>query len=154
MAGIGEVSAIITIADVGITLSKALIAYVGEVKDAGLQIQGVADEISSVSDRLKEAAELAERNTSTRLFSEEGLRRLRSLAASCEGVLDQIRDILKWTIVGFDPDHLSGDKIDISRLAKLRWPLIQSKLDLPRARLVTLKIDLLLLYDSVKLASA
>lgn len=154
MAGIGEASAIITVAQVGIGLSTALLGYVGDVRNAGSNIQRVADEISSTCDRLKELGDLVEQNPTTGLFSEEGLRKSERLAASCKSVIDEIRQALKKADVEVNPESFSSSEIDISRISKYYWPFIQGKLELPRTELSRLKIDLLLLYDSVKFAGA
>ena len=154
MAGIGEASAIIAVSQLGISLSTALIGYVGEVKDAGPHIQRVADEISSTCDRLKELGDLVEQNPTTCLFSQEGLRKSERLASSCQSVIDEIRQALKKADVEVNSKSFSSDELDISRFSKLYWPFIRNKLELPRTELSRLKIDLLLLYDSVKFAGA
>lgn len=154
MTGIGEIGAIITIAEVGLNFSTALIGYVGDVRGAGSRIQAIADEINSTSGQLKELGELVKRNGSTQLFSEEGLKRSQKLAAAFKVAIDEIRDVLKKVNVCIDPDSVGNDEIEVSRFSKFSWPLFQSKLAVPRAELARLKTDLLLLYTSVKVAGA
>lgn len=54
MAGIGEATAIIAVAQVGISLSNTLIAYVGEVRDAPSRIDRIGNEVLTTSERLKD----------------------------------------------------------------------------------------------------
>ncbi len=154
MTGVGEISAIITIADVGLSLSRALIGYVGDVKGAGHRVQEIANEINSTSDQLKELGELVQQNPTTHLFSDEGLKRSQKLAAAFKKTINEIRDALRKADVHLDPDNVDSGEIELTRFSKFSWPWVQPKLEVPRAELQRLKIDLVLLYSSVKMAGA
>jgi len=73
MAGIGEASAILAVAQIGISLSNTLITYFGEVQDAPIRIQHIGNEVLITSERLKDIGELVDKNHQTRIFSDEGV---------------------------------------------------------------------------------
>ncbi|KAI9885461.1 MAG: Factor arrest protein 11 [Watsoniomyces obsoletus] len=154
MSGIGEASAIITVAGLGLNLSTALISYVADFKEAAPHISRVSDEVVATSDRLKELGELVAKNKEHRVFSQEGLERADKLATSCRSVLTEIRKTLQKVDITVDVESSSvtNSEIDISKFSKLAWPFVQKSLEVPRSELNRLKIDLLLLYQSAKLA--
>ncbi|KAL8978812.1 MAG: hypothetical protein Q9177_006303, partial [Variospora cf. flavescens] len=73
MAGIGEASAILAVAHIGISLSNTLIAYVNEVQDAPHRIHRIGNEILTTSERLKDIGELVETNGKTQTLSKKGV---------------------------------------------------------------------------------
>lgn len=110
--------------------------------------------VVAASDRLKELGELVAKNKENRLFSQEGLERADKLATTCRSVLGEIRKTLQRVDINVDVESSSvtNSEIDISKFSKICWPFVQKSLEVPRSELSRLKIDLLLLYQSVKLA--
>lgn len=149
MAGIGEASAVITVAQVGISLSFTLISFIGDVRDARKRIKIVADEILLTSQRLKELGSLIEKNDKTKFFGEESLKSTVTLAKGCEVALTEIRLVLKKGSVKVDPTEPKKDEIEIGSFSNWLWPWTKVQLGPPRADLATLKDDLQLLYLSV-----
>lgn len=154
MAGVGEISAIITIAEVGFGLSTALIGYVGDVKDAAPRIQAVADEIRSASGHLKQLGELVQDNPETHLFNDDGLQRSVELAKSFGVAITEIRKQLKKADIHIEPESVTSEEIEVSRLTRLGWPFLKPKLEVPRAELRWLKVELLLLFQAAKMIGA
>ena len=95
MAGIGEASAILAVAQVGISLSFTLISFMGDVRDSRKRIKIVPDEISLTSQRLKELGGLIEKNDQTKFFGKGSLKSTVTLAKGCETALTEIRLVLK-----------------------------------------------------------
>ena len=60
--GVGEASAILTVAQIGIKLSHILTNYVGELKDAQNRIRQMGSEIATTSHTLNQIGDLVKRN--------------------------------------------------------------------------------------------
>lgn len=148
MAGVGEASAIITVAHLGISLSNTLIAYIGEVRDAPGRIEQVGNEVLTTSERLKDIGELVDKNPETNFFSQEGISSAKRCSDECQQVIGEIRQVLQKG--GFVPKAqvVEKDEIDVSLFSSLRWPFIKARLEAPRAELQRIKIDLSLLFSS------
>lgn len=148
MAGIGEASAIISVAQAGISLSKTIISLIGEVRDAPSAIVRIGREIQSTSGRLKEIGDLIEHNESIRLFSDEGLTDAARCSYQCDLILAQVGALLVkggWTS---GSTALDKNDIDISWFTTLKWPWLKTRLESPRAELQIVKADLNLLFTS------
>ena len=147
MAGIGEASAIIAVAQAGISLSMVIIAYVGDVRDAPKSVSRIGNEIKSTSGRLEEIADIIKNNPTTRLLLDTAVGDATRCSSECELILAQVGNLLVrggWTK---DSIGLSKDDIDASVVASLRWPFLKSRLDTPRAELQRIKADLILLFN-------
>lgn len=145
MAGIGEASAIIAVASLGISLSKTLIEFVGEVKDARSRIERIGNEVLTTSERLKEIGNLIERNKQTRIFSEEGISSAKRCSTDCQQIIDELKTLL---LKGGSELRSETFEINASIFSAIRWPWIRAKLEVPRAELQKVKIDLTLLFSS------
>lgn len=148
MAGIGEASAILAVAQIGISLSNTLIAYVGEVQDAPSRIQRIGNEVLTTSERLKDIWELVDKNHQTRIFSDEGVPSAARCAEECKKILLELKNVLGKS--GWHQQSKIEGKIEIdtSLFSTLRWPFLRTKLEVPRAELNRIKIDLTLLFSS------
>ncbi|CAO1596165.1 hypothetical protein XANCAGTX0491_000019 [Xanthoria calcicola] len=148
MAGIGEASAILAVAHIGISLSNTLIAYVSEVQDAPFRIQRVGNEILTTSERLKDIGELVETNGKTQTLSNEGVQSAVRCSADCENILNQLQGVLKKGGWQQRLDTQEKEEIDTSLFSSLRWPFSKTKLEVPLAELTRVKLDLMLLFSS------
>lgn len=147
MAGIGEASAIIAVAHIGIKLSNSLIAYISEVQDAPYRIQRIGNEILTTSERLKDIGEIVDKNRETQTFNDEGIQSAVRCSEDCKTILNQLRSVLNKR--GWQPPlNGSEDEIDISLFSSLRWPFSKPKLEVPLAELTRVKLDLMLLFSS------
>ena len=147
MAGIGEASAIIAVAQAGICLSMAIISYVSDARDAPGSISRLGNEIKSTSGRLEEIAEIIKDNASTRLLLDTAVGDATRCSSDCELILAQVSNLLVKGGWGREPTGLSKDDIDTSVFAYLRWPFLKTRLDTPRAELQRIKADLCLLFN-------
>lgn len=148
MAGIGEASAILAVAQIGISLSNTLITYFGEVQDAPIRIQHIGNEVLITSERLKDIGELVDKNHQTRIFSDEGVLSAARCSEECKKILLELKNVLGKS--GWHQQWKVEDKIEIdsSLFSTLRWPFLRTKLEVPRAELNRIKIDLMLLFSS------
>ena len=147
MAGIGEASAIIAVAQAGISLSKVIIAYVGDVRDAPKSVSRIGNEIDSTSGRLEEIAGIIQDNPNTQLLLDTAVRDATRCSCECELILAQVGNLLVKGGWRTDSTGLSKDDIDTSVVASLKWPFLKTKLETPRVELQRIKADLSLLFN-------
>ena len=147
MAGIGEASAIIAVAQAGISLSMVIIAYVGDVRDAPKSISRIGNEIKSTSGRLEEIAEIIRDNPNTRLLLDTAVGDATRCSSECELILAQVGNLLVKGGWKRDSTGLSKNDIDTSVVASLKWPFLKTRLDTPRVELQRIKADLILLFN-------
>lgn len=147
-AGIGEASAILTVAQLGISLSNSLITYIGEVHDAPFRILRISNEVATTSERLKDIGELVDKNTETHIFNEEGIHSAVRCSEECHKIIDEVKSVLQKGGWQKKSEALEKDEIDTSLFSTLRWPFLRRSLDVPRAELQRIKIDLALLFSS------
>jgi hypothetical protein len=93
----GEASAIIAIAQLGISLFTTLIGFVGEVKDTAPRVQRIGNEILTTSERLKEIGDLVSKNPQTKVFSSQGIQCAKRCSYEYERVIAEVRVILGKT---------------------------------------------------------
>lgn len=141
-SGVGEASAIIAVAQLGIKLSSALISYVGEVKDAQNRIRRIGNEIATTSQSLSQIGDLIERNPSTKYFNRDGVRSAERCSKECAVIIECVSNELEK--IGWQ----DGSDTNASFLTTLYWPFIRGRLELPRTELQRIKTDLTLLLTS------
>lgn len=148
MAGIGEASAIIAVAQVGIKLSKTIFDFASEVSDAPKEIRRIGRDICTTSERLEEIGRLIEKNPISHLFSEGGIASAIRCSNDCDEIITEVTILLAKG--GWVSGSAALDKkdLDISLLDALRWPFIRSKLASPQAELEKVKASLTLLFNS------
>ncbi|KAL8797714.1 MAG: hypothetical protein Q9195_000066 [Heterodermia aff. obscurata] len=147
-AGIGEASAILAVAQLGISLSNSLISYIGEVQDAPFRIQRISNEVATTSERLRDIGGLVAKNQQTNIFSEEGITSAIRCSDECRKIIEDVKNVLRKG--GWQRRSTAFDKeeIDTSLFSALRWPFLKRSLEVPRAELQRIKIDLSLLFSS------
>lgn len=148
MAGIGEATAIIAIAQVGIQLSKTIFEFASEVRDAPKEIRRVGRDICTTSERLEEIGRLIEKNPISYLFSERGIVSVICCFNECEEIITEVSILLAKGGWISEPATLAKKDLDISLLEALKWPFIRSKLASPQAELEKVKANLTLLFNS------
>ena len=148
MAGIGEASAIIAVAQAGIGLSKILIAVIGDIQEAPNAIVRVGNEVQTTSGRLKEIGALVKDNKDRKLFSDEGVRDAARCSHECDMILAQIGNLLVKGGWKKESPALDKTDIDISLFSAFRWSFLKTRLQTPRAELQIIKADLNLLFTS------
>ena len=149
MAGIGEASAIITIAQVGINLSIKIFEFATEIRDARGAIYRIGRDICTTSERLEEVGRLIQENNKTKLFSETGIASAVRCSKDCKDIIDDVNKVLAKA--GWVPGSADLDKknLDISLFETLRWPFVKTQLVDLQADLEKVKASLSLLFNSV-----
>lgn len=152
-AGVGEASAIIAIAQIGIKVSKTIFEYAGEVKEAPVEISRIGRDMCTTSERLQEIGRLIDQNPTTQLFREGGIASAVRCSKDCTDIIGQVTGLLAKSGYVPDPEALEKQDLDIGLLESLRWPLVRRKLASPQADLERVKASLSLLFNSVMAAA-
>lgn len=143
MAGVGEASAILTITQFGFTFASRLADFIGDYKDAGNLMKTISDEVEATSTPLQQLGELIKQNG---LQNPKAVSDAASLARRFNITISEIRSILKMDDISLDGTS-SNKETALSKRDRLRWAsLSKSKLEIPRAQLGRLKMEMTLLY--------
>lgn len=154
MAGIGEASAILAVAQIGFALSTTLIAYIGEVKGAHSRINGIGNEIQTTSERLKDIGQLVEKNRQNPILSQASITSALRCSSECRDIIEFVKNTLcksEWPQKSEAPEKI---EIDISLFSRFMWPMLKRKLEIPRVELQRIKIDLLLIFSAAMVFTA
>lgn len=153
-AGIGEATTILSVAQIGISLSKTLITYIEEVKSAPSQLRRIGNEILTTSERLKDIGEIVGQNPQTKVLNEEGINSALRCSTECQQIINDVKDVV---FKGGWQDHSKESAegtLDTSLFAALFWPFAKVKLELPRAELHRIKLDLSLIFSAAMVRGA
>jgi chromosome segregation ATPase len=142
MSGIGEASAILTVAGAGFSLASKLKEILDDYKDAATTIERLREELEATSTSLQNLGQLAERNG---LQNKNAVADTRKLTERCQRTISDIKSVLRLESVPPDPSS-SNRETELTRLDRVKWVLSKSKLEVPRAELGRLKLDIMLLY--------
>ena len=147
MAGVGEASAILAIAQFGVKFSVTVWEFASEVKGARKEIGRLVDNIRTTSERLEEIARLVEENPVSRLFNRVGIKSAIRCSEVCRDILSEVTKVL--VKAGREPSlgTLEQKDLDISKLGAYLWPFMKKKLEGPQAHLERVKADLILLLN-------
>ena len=148
MAGIGEASAIIAVAQIGIQTSKTIFEFVGEVKDAPIEIRRIGRDICTTSERLEEIGKLIDKNSTSQLVSKGGIASAVRCSSDCDEIITQVSRLLAKGGWVSGPAALEKRDLDITLFEALRWPFVRVKLASPQADLERVKASLSLLFSS------
>lgn len=161
-------AAVVGITGFGLQVHQALFAFVTNVSSADQCVQVLMTDINltvsalrSIHDLLKGEEDLRQTSRGRRLFSDEGLADTKRTAVQCMVIFkSMVAFILKRGKKGKydvatddqDPNYLRLNRADIlSKLERINWAVAQAQVDLYTARLVTLKVSLLLIFSVISL---
>ena len=137
MAGIGEASAILGVAQLGLQLAQTLVIVIGDYRDAAVNINRLRDEIHLTSICLQQLGDLAKEG---KLIAGRGIHEATNLRERCRTVIWGIRMVIKKGDDPLHPEKISKEDIDVSYFTSFKWALWTKKhLEEPRAELDRLK---------------
>ncbi|KAJ9296200.1 hypothetical protein DTO271G3_5341 [Paecilomyces variotii] len=115
MAGIGEPSAVIGVAQVGLSLASALNTYISDVSNTRDDVLSLIGDIEATSRQLADLQQLITRNETTKAWNENGLRNAQKCVTDCEKTIAKLRKLLrKSSISNSDSEPVGqGAKQDI-----------------------------------------
>lgn len=152
MAGIGEASAVIGVAQVGLSLASALNTYISDVSNARDDILSLIGDIEATSRQLADLQQLITRNETTKAWNENGLRNAQKCVTDCEKTIAKLRKLLrKSSISNSDSEpvgEVNRDDIDITKFQQAMWPWYKPQLEVHRRELQGAKQDILIAYST------
>ena len=146
LAGIGDASAIIAVADLGLKLAQTLVTIIGDFRDAAININRLRDEIRLTSICLQQLGDLAKQN---KLITGRGVLEATNLRERTRAVIWEIRTVIKKGDDPLQPEDISSNEIDVTYFAAWKWALWTKKhLEGPRQELDRLKDSMTLTFVS------
>ena len=152
MAGIGEASAIIAVAGLGFKLSKRLVQFATDTKDAGKAISRFERDIRTTSETLEDVGKLIGDNNTAHLFNKNGITRAVRCSEVCKAIIADIETVLSKIGLVTDPAAFDKKDQDISFLQSLRWPFVKNQLRDLQIELEKTKLSLTLVFVAVMAA--
>ena len=112
MAGIGEATAIIAVAQIGITFSKTIFEFAAEIKNAPKAICRIEKNICTTSEKLEEVGRLIKKNNTTHLSSKTGIASAVRCSNDCKDIIADVNKMLAKR--GWIPGSADPDKKDLN----------------------------------------
>ena len=142
MAGIGEASAILTVAEAGFSLASKLKDLLDDYKNATNVIQSLHQELQTTSSSLENLGKLAEQNG---LQNQNGVSDTRAVTARCQKTISEIENLLRLESAPLN-SALDNPSKEMTRSDRMKWAFSKPKVEVLRAELAALKLDIMLLY--------
>lgn len=140
-------ASIVGIASTGIQLSTTLYSYTETVINADKNIREIARDLSITSSVITELGALLGQDDAGQLQCESALTTAREAVHGCEEVFKEIQKELNKSL------DLEGNGMSpMSKLKRLKWPLVEPKLNVLQVRLERLKNTLVLMLNVVTYA--
>ena len=140
-------ASIVGIASTGIQLSTTLYNYTETVINADKNIREIARDLSITSSVITELGALLGQDDAAQLQCESALTTAREAVHDCEEVFKEIQKELNKSL-----DLEGNGKSPMSKLKRLKWPLVEPKLNVLQVRLERLKNTLVLMLNVVTYA--
>lgn len=144
MAVVGEVSAILSIVEIGFSLAKAIRTTVQDYQDARSDIVSLADDIETTLALVSDLNTLILNNNTTRVFNKNGLRIAKTCLRVAEQIVKELVELL--TSVGVPEDKRSkikSEDITVSRFERLGWLRVKRRVKLKREELNKVRLEIL-----------
>jgi len=120
MAGIGEASAILGVAQIGLALAQTLVTIIGDYRAAADNINTLKDEVHLTSIALEQLGNLASKN---QLTPGRGVLEATNLRERCRRVFWDIRTAIGKGDEPLDPDNVTKEQIDVDCFFAARWAI-------------------------------
>ncbi|ERF72671.1 hypothetical protein EPUS_09261 [Endocarpon pusillum Z07020] len=142
MTGVGEASAILTVAEAGFSLASKLKDLLDDYKSATNVIQSLRQELQTTSSSLENLGKLAEQNG---LQNQNGVSDTRALTARCQKTISEIENLLRLESAPLS-SALDSPGREMTRSDRMKWAFSKPKVKVLRAELAAVKLDIMLLY--------
>ncbi|KAL8789574.1 MAG: hypothetical protein Q9195_006751 [Heterodermia aff. obscurata] len=144
MAELGIVASIIQIADVGLRLSLRLYSFGETAASADKAIVSISKDVSLTSSVLQELGEHLRKDRDAPICSENAIKTAEEIGRECLLVFQELDGALEKSSKRLG---VGGSKWISTVREKLRWPLLQPKMELLRNNLDRLRVTLLLMLN-------
>lgn len=150
-AGIGEVSAIATFLQVGLSIGKTLNNYIEGVKDAPTEVCDLASEINTTLWQAGELKSLIASNDPSNGLNTRGVVFAQRCLAESEKIVEKITTLLQKTGSSANTTtEVTLESIELTLSNKLKWPILKPQLEKLKRSLGRIRIDICLLSSMHK----
>lgn len=153
MAGIGEVSAVIGVVQVGFSLARTLNTYIGDYKDSRDSIISLAAELDATIIQVKELNSLVANNKAANSLGDGSKKLAEKCVKDSERLIKRLVELLTKAKLPEDPDAIVSIKpgdIIVGKLTRAYWPLIKPQVDVVKSELHVMKTDILLARSCIQ----
>lgn len=152
MAELGIIASVIQIADVGLRLSIKLYTFGEIVSTADRSVISISKDVSLTSSVLEELGALLDKDTSSRMISENAVQTADKVVKECLEVFEEIETVLVKKMPNIRASAEEKRPKAVMLLEKVKWTYLQPKLQLLRSNLDRLKSTLLLMLNVITYA--
>ena len=147
MAELGIVASIIQIADVGLRLSLRLYSYGETAASADKAIVSISKDVSLTSSVLQELGEHLRKDRDAPICSENAIKTAEEIGRECLHVFQELDGALENSLKRLGVGAKEKSRWISTVRERLRWPLLQPKMELLRSNLDRLRVTLLLMLN-------
>ena len=147
MAELGIVASIIQIADVGLRLSLRLYSFGETAASADKAIVSISKDVSLTSSVLQELGEHLKKDRDAPICSENAIKTAEEIGRECLHVFQELDGALEKGLKRLGVGGREKSRWISTVKERLRWPLLQPKMELLRTNLDRLRVTLLLMLN-------
>lgn len=151
MDGISAAASIIGIATAGIQISIKIVTLAGQVSTASDRVSSIGNDVSLTSGILHQLGDLMSQKghaSTSGVFSKGGLETTKSSARICQRIFEELeRETAKASQLLRSRKQRLGEKVELSKLEKAKWPFLQPNVDALRTDLREAKGTLMLMLQ-------
>jgi hypothetical protein len=150
IAAVGAIASVAQLADYGFQLSIKLISYAEAVSRADKTIESLSNEVSFTSGVLKVLGDVLQQD-GAKYFNSTAVEATQGTVKECFAVFEALSKILDKALPKSDEFSTKGVK-GMRLREKMKWPFLEPKIELMRANLDRLKMNLTLMLEVLKFA--
>ena len=140
---LGIAASVLQIADLGARLSVNLFTFSRKVKNANKNIDSISQDIAGTGAVLQLLGNELKKDESLRLCSSRAVAQARTLVDECHKIFKELNDAIE----GGCKSGGSGSKLIMGLKQKLKYPFLEPQIDLLKAKLEKLKVDLMVMLN-------
>ncbi|CAO2653836.1 Nn.00g105690.m01.CDS01 [Neocucurbitaria sp. VM-36] len=144
---VGLAASVIQIAGAGAKLSTALYNFTSSAVRADQDIRDIAGDVELTSNALESVGTVFGTEEAKTIVSKKAIQDARNIIRRCQEVFNEVSEMI-------EKGRKSGKdgKKSLGMMGKLAWPMKESRVELQRRRLESLKNSLILLLHVIQLA--
>lgn len=155
MAGIGEASAIVGTATVGLSLAKTLYACASEYRNARDDIISLATDVEVTIIQAQELAQLVSTNDTSKLLNDRGLKLAKQSCTDCNLIVPKLLKLLgKAGVPESQTQTIRPEDIDVSKFHRAAWILLKPEVLVVKRELDSIKLRMLVARSCIEWQSA
>jgi hypothetical protein len=154
MAVIGEASAIISVIELGFSLASVLNTYVSSVSAAPGDVASLSSEIEATVSHLRGLETLIKKNEENKVLDDNDLDLAKRCVGDCDRIVKKLRRLLQkanWRDRRnreVTEKEVVKNEIDLSKFERVLWPRLKPQLEVCKAELQMVKLNMSLVHHA------